>query len=358
MIIGGHAWWRRAHRALQMSNNGDARDHYLKARYEIQSESLDQLLQAYTNLNLAVERDPKFTAAYFRMLELYWTFFGNIMPPYTNQLRNLRMVADRLRKTAPSSAEYHVVNSWVCFTEWKFEEAIQEAALAKRIDPDFVRAHGLYAYYVLLARGDTATARKEIKIAEDLEPDDVIIQSCKGYSPYAEGEYDLAIQEFSRALELEPRSTLPHLFLARAYEASTQYANALREYEAFDLARGAETNAVRSRYEKLSAQLRDKGPMAMWEMAYDEAVSNRTRGKYDLARICVRLGKNDEAIRLLNEAYERHEWMTWLREDDCWQALHIDPGYQGLLKKMGFSPFPQESTTPKAHAGEVRSGTD
>jgi len=119
------------------------------------SGTLDRIQLAYTNLAEAVKLDHKFVAAYYKMFETY--FMGDQLPPYYNRAANMRMVADRLHELSPDSVEFHTVNSLVNFDEWKFEEAIKEAARAKKINPNFVRAHGLYAYYVLCAHRDVDT---------------------------------------------------------------------------------------------------------------------------------------------------------------------------------------------------------
>ena len=83
----------------------------------------------------AVKLDPRFVAAYYKMFETY--FDGDSLPPHYNKLANMRMVADKLQVLSPDSAQYHTVNSLINFYDWKFEEAIKEAALAKKIDPNF-----------------------------------------------------------------------------------------------------------------------------------------------------------------------------------------------------------------------------
>src|SRR5262249_25738033 len=161
--------------------------------------------------------------------EVYWNK-GYDLPPHFNFPENLRELVLTLKKLGPDSAQYHTVNSWAKFQDWKFEEAIEEAARAIKVNPKFLRAHGLYASHVLYGRGDTDTALREYRIAEQLDPADVIIQIVLGDVYYAQHDYTNAIEQYNKAMRLEPRID-QHYALARAYEAAHSYDQAMDEHE-------------------------------------------------------------------------------------------------------------------------------
>ena len=56
------------------------------------------------------------------------------------------------------------------------------------------------------------------------------------------------------------------------------------------------------------------------------------------AHIHAGLGERDEALSLLEEAYERRtHWMIWLGNVPWdFEELHAEPRYQELLKQMDF----------------------
>src|ERR1022692_4509469 len=188
LAAGATMLWRQSRVTRPLSPNPQAEALYQQAVYEFRGGAPDRVKQAYTNLAEAVKLDPRFVDAYYKMFETY--FFDDQLPPHYNKIANMRMVADKLRVLSPKSAQYHTVNSLVKFDEYKSEEAIKEAALAKTIDPNFVRAHGLYAYYVLNSRGDAETALREYRIAEQLDPADTTIQEVMGEVFYFERKFD------------------------------------------------------------------------------------------------------------------------------------------------------------------------
>jgi serine/threonine protein kinase/Tfp pilus assembly protein PilF len=333
----GTILWRQFHQIRPLSANPEAEKLYRQAVYQIQSRTLLPLQGAYTNLSASVQLDSGFVDAHYQMFELYMGSLGDKLPPYYNQYTNFLMVTRKLAALSPNSVQYHTANSMVKFLDWKFDEAIKEAELAIKINPKFMRAHGFYGFYVLLARGDTVTALEQFKLAERLDPVDTTIQSSLGRPFYVERKFDLAIKQFQKALELEPREAAGHLNLARAFEADKQCSNALNEYWKLALLTTDDEHKTNARFEKQSKDLRERGPRGWYEGLLEEARRAPNPSPYLTAALCARLGKTNDAIELLNLAYHQHSpRMERLIEDDCWDSLRSDPRFQDLLKNMGF----------------------
>jgi serine/threonine protein kinase/Tfp pilus assembly protein PilF len=339
LAVGATILWQQSRVARPLSSNPQAEKLYQQAVYEMQSQELERIQQAYTNLAEAVKLDPGFVDGYYKMFETYFTVFGDKLPPHFNQAANVRVVAEKLRMLSPDSAEYHTVDSYVKFQDWKFDEAIEEAALAEKINPNFVRAHGLNAMYFELAHGDAEAALREYRIAERLDPSDVIIQAVMGGPYYLERKYDQAIEQYQRAANLEPRDAYAHGFLATACEANKQYDEAINEYEQFDLLSGEDSAQAKAWYQKMRTALHDKGPRGWWQAQLDDARQDPHADPYWTARLNARVGNTNETFSLLNQAYKEHNRsMSALLEDDCWDPFRADPRFQELLKKIGFRP--------------------
>jgi tetratricopeptide (TPR) repeat protein len=227
----------------------------------------------------------------------------------------------------------------VKFLEWKFDEAINEVELAIKINPKFMRAHGFYGFYMLLARGDTVTALEQFQIAERLDPADTVIQSSLGRPFYAERKFDLAINQFRKALRLERSEAAGHLNLGRAYEADKQYTNALEEYWQLALLNTEDPDKINVRFQKQRADLDEKGPNGWYEGLLKEARHEPKPNLYFMAALCAKLGRTKEAFDLLKQAYEQHSpGMERLIEDASWDPLRGEKEFQDLLRKMGMGP--------------------
>jgi serine/threonine protein kinase len=336
LATGAIILWRQSRVTRPLSSNPQAEALYQQAVYEFQSGSIDRIKLANTNLAEAVKLDPRFVAAYYKMSETY--FMGIQLPPHYNTLANMRMVADKLQVLSPDSAEYHTVNSSVEFNDWKFDEAIKEAKLAIKINPNFMRAHGFYAFDVLFAHGDADTALREYRIAEQLDGADTVIQGVLAGPFIMEHRYDLAIKQLQKAVQLEPRKPGTHYDLGAAYEADKQYNKAIDEYEQGDLLGGQDPENTKARYQKQRAILHEQGPRGWWQATLDGATKDPHADPYWMAELNARLGNTNEVYPLLDRAYHEHnDSMATILGDNCFDPLHDDPRFKELLVKIGIT---------------------
>jgi tetratricopeptide (TPR) repeat protein len=143
------------------------------------------------------------------------------------------------------------------------------------------------------------TARAEFKIAERIDATDMIDQVLLGITDYFERNFSSAIDQYRRAARLESHGNGVHGWLCMAYEAIGDYENALNEYEAYE--RGVKLNAeeISVKYGRYRSALAQNGSPGMWEsMLADLRKTSSTEHYYDMARLCVRLHRPDEAFSL------------------------------------------------------------
>jgi serine/threonine protein kinase len=238
------------------------------------------------------------------------------------------------------SAQYHTANSMTKFNDWKFEEAINEAALAIKLDPSSVRAHGYYGWYLELAHGDIEAARREYRIAEQLDPNDAIIQMEMAEPLMTERRFDLAIQQLNKAARLDPQSAEIHWRLSEAYDANKQYDKTIDEYAQCGLLNKNDPDFVNDWHDKMRLILSEKGARGWWQAQLDWGKQGLATF-YEMAGINARLGNTNEVFPLLEKAYKEHNRrMMFLLEDDHWDGYRGDPRFKKLLDKMGFHPIP------------------
>jgi hypothetical protein len=81
-----------------------------------------------------------------------------------------------------------------------------------------------------------------------------------------------------------------------------------------------------------------------------------------LAKTCILMGKKQEALQLLEEAYNRHESnvLSCLSQPDL-RTLRDEPKYKALVKKINFPREPQmaqPSTLPAENQPSLRAASD
>ena len=149
-------------------------------------------------------------------------------------------------------------------------------------------------------------------------------------------QYDRAIAEGRKALELEPNDAWTHFFLARAYLRNGMHKEAFAELQ-----------------RRLSLQPAFPKARADMALAY-AALGNREQAlkilgelkrqskheyvtPYPMARAYLRLGLKEEAFEWLQKGLAIHDGdMVQLDVDPDLDPLRSDPRFQDLLRRMNF----------------------
>jgi tetratricopeptide (TPR) repeat protein len=112
-------------------------------------------------------------------------------------------------------------------------DAAREAyGRALQEDLAYSPAHVRLAYMALDAK-DTTTALSEFDLAVQLRPIDAGLRYQYGFVLAAAAKADEAVEQLTKAIELNPLYALPHYALAYVYEGQGKPADALREYQMF-----------------------------------------------------------------------------------------------------------------------------
>ena len=154
----------------------------------------------------------------------------------------------------------------------------------------------------------------------------------------AKREYDKAIAQCRKALELDPSFYLPHFALGSIeMRAPETYAKAIEE---FRLAQTMETQPIATGYlgyaYAMSGQ-RDKAMETLEEL--NQLARRRFVTPYCQVLVYLGLRENSQAIDWLEKAYEgRSVWLVWLKVEPLFDPLRSDPRFQALYQKMNFPP--------------------
>ena len=108
-----------------------------------------------------------------------------------------------------------------------------------------------------LVKGDTAAAISEMDIASQVAPGDGFIAFASGRTLVFSGHDSEALEQFKRAVTLEPYFAEPHVFLAAIYDNSGYVTEAMTEYTEFvKLAshRDARLEKVKARLAKMAGE--------------------------------------------------------------------------------------------------------
>jgi hypothetical protein len=101
---------------------------------------------------------------------------------------------------------------------------------------------------------------------------------------------------------------------------------------------GESAGKVNAKSETLRQAFRESGARGYWLKRLEQLQdgSNPEDAPYDMAIISAQLGKNEEALDWLDNAYAKRDHMDYLVFDHYWDELREEPRFQVLLKKVGF----------------------
>ncbi len=154
---------------------------------------------------------------------------------------------------------------------------------------------------------------------------------------YFARDYDRAIAEYRKVLEMDPNFAVAHFYLAHAYVEKGMHKESIEEFqEALRLSGHSTETIARLGYGYAAAgQTADALRMLdeLREMSGERWVPSGV-----VALIYVGLGDNGQAIQWLEKAYQEHSTpgIESLQVDPLFDPLRDDPRFQDLVQRMNF----------------------
>jgi TolB-like protein/DNA-binding winged helix-turn-helix (wHTH) protein/Tfp pilus assembly protein PilF len=313
--------------------NPAAYEAFLKGNFFDQNtpESEQKALQYYQQ---AVQLDPAFARAYVGIARTY-NFLASwgVVPAGQATAASDSAVAKAL-ELDPSLGEAYGERAWtLMYFHWDFPGTERDFQHALELDPGEPYSHEGYGVY-LVAMGQFEHGLKEIKQARDLDPLSVQINAQYCYLLEMSRHRTEAEAQCQVALELSPNypfavATATFIYLR---EGSYDKAAALMTkagWDAASIAAGEEIEGVPGKAGAFEAWLKSQKDL-------DDP--------FDLAYAYAHLGKNDEAFRWLEKAYEARantDSMVFLGVNPGFDKLHSDPRFDAFLRHAGLPPRPQ-----------------
>jgi FimV-like protein len=157
-------------------------------------------------------------------------------------------------------------------------------------------------------------------------------------------DYDAAIREARRTLEIDPSFAIGHVALAAALGAKGVFDESFTEWlQYLRLDGNAElAHELESAAKKISDP-GDPGPkLAHITLSYYRKKSETEYvAALTIAEAYIDLGDKDKALEWLNKAYEEHSPNLYtIAISPSWDPLRDDPRFQDLLRRIGLAQCP------------------
>jgi TolB-like protein len=210
---------------------------------------------------------------------------------------------------------------------WDWPGAESDFQRAFELGPNAADVHGTYANY-LTVRARHTEAIASSRLAEERTPLSVFYSRKVGWTYYFARQYDSAIQQLRRTLEIDPDYKPAHTLLGRAYLLSGMKPDGVRELE-----------IARQGHEEILAQgyaLAGRPDDA--KRVLDEIFAPSfpdTVGAYQVALAYVGLGDRGKALDWLETSFRKREAaLVHLAVDPQLDPVRAEPRFQTLLRRL------------------------
>jgi len=308
-----------------------AHEAYLKGLYYLNNVTGDNYERARNCLEHAVELDPNYAPAYAALAEYYW---GTDKLPPQVAMPKAEEYALKSLQLDESLPEAHSALAGIRFYyNWDWSTADKEFKRSLELNPSGAETHRVYSFYLASVNGADYAIR-EIRRAQQLDPLSLNINTSAGWVFNYTRQYDQAIEQCLRALEIDRDYVSAHDCLGEAYLGKGAFEEAFAEF------RRAASGGEPVRAVGLARVYAMMGKNAEARKLLDKFTKDSKQSyfpPYLFAAIHVALGENEQGLAWLDEAYtHRDPYMVHLKKEAAFDPLRADPHFQDLLRRMSF----------------------
>jgi Tfp pilus assembly protein PilF len=255
-----------------------------------------------------------------------------------------KTAAEQALSIDQSLAEAHTSLAYtLTYYDWDWGAAEREFRRALTLSPNYATAHHWYHEF-LTAMGRFEEQMAEIQLALELDPLSLIINTDVGWGLYYARDYDRAIDQLLRTLELDANFAVAHLILGLVHVQTRSLSEATTQVQrAIDLSGETPSPLAIAALGYIHA-LSGRGSEA-WAMVtrLEQLAGDRYAADYGAAMVLAGLNDVDGACERLERAVRnRHDRLIYLNVDPVFDPLRRHARFEGVRSTIGLPP----PTTP------------
>ena len=325
----------RVRLAKRYTTNPEAYDLYLQAEYrtdKVIREGRVRPNESVALLREAVQKDPSYALAWARLAELYGAAGAfNQMPPRF-AFQEARTAVQKALQLDDELAEAHCAAGIIkMYWDLDYAGAERDFQRALQLNPRYARTLMHYGRLVqCLGRFDEAIALRKREI--EIDPSNPGVQSHLYAAYLTARKDDLGIQQCRLVLRMDPNFSNAYASLARIYAVRGEYDKAIANAR----------EAVRTDKEGfqglalLGYALGMAGRKGEAAEILQRLEDNKGVQPFDLAVVQLGLGHKDDALQILEKAFDDRTYSLRLKTEPIFEPLRSDPRFKALLRRAGF----------------------
>jgi adenylate cyclase len=308
---------------------------YLRGRYYWSKRTKEDLDKAITYFGEAIQKDPNYALAHAGMADCYTLMGRHLYLPRKEAYPKAKAHANKALELNDNLAEAHTsLGAVLTIYDWDWDAAEEHFRRAIHLNPNYSAAH--YWHSVLLQTiGNLRESVTAAEKAQALDPLSPVIGMGVVQVYFFSGQYDQAIDECHKYLEMNPREVV-----AQDYLVHLRVQNGLFEKATDEATRLAQVSERKAETEAhLAYVYAASGKTEEARKIFESSVAESRMG-YSNPTIFMTvysiLGDNNNAFRWAEEAFEAGKIaFPALRFSPDLREFRTDPRYKALLAKAG-----------------------
>ena len=313
--------------------NSEAYDLYLRGNFFLHKSDQESLIRALDYFQKSIQKDRSYAPPYAGVAYAYATLADAYLPP-KDTYPKAKSAAVKALELDSTIAEARAALAFILGAYERDQLSSQrEFRRAMEFNPNSVDVLWLSALYLgfrtgsaeAIALADRAIALDPLNPSASWTKENVLLQAR---------QYDEAIEQHKRTVELDPNFFYADSPVSRAYREKGMLKEALDEYmKVQKLMPEQPLYGLAILYAHIGRQQEARNILS--------DLINESTKRYIAptgpAMVYISLGELDRAFEWLDRAYEAHDtFLNGLKTDGRYDPIHSDPRYTVLLKKLGF----------------------
>ena len=323
------------------TKNAEAYSLCLRGIYhDINASSENDLRTALMYFEGAIRLDPTFALAYSWLSDCYTTLAQAGHLPADEALPKAEDAVRKALELDPNLSDAHraLPLLLVMRKEPDWAAAEREMRRALELNPNVAAGHESFAW-LLAYMGRLGESFAEAKEALDLDPLSTHANQMLAYVHYLRKEYDAAIAQLLKTRNMDPSNREVCINLGMNYLQKSAFSDAIGELKRALQPSKGKADLVQYYLAVAYAKAGRAGAAEKILENFIEVSSSKRQfiPALVIAQIQGALGRRDEAIRLLESAYEHGDYgsLLDLKVSPMWDDIRPDPRFAALLTRMG-----------------------
>ncbi len=325
--------------AARPTENSEAHELYLRGRFYWNKglgPEFDKSRQYYQQ---AVELDPNYALAYVGLADFYgFAFAVGLLPPEEKWAKMEEYMANKALELDPTLGEaYNPLAAAKLYYYRDWATAERDFRRGLELSPNFAEMHAHYAVCLaLFSRNQEAFA--EMQRALNPDPLSPRFGFWLGWLHFFTRQYDAALKQFGKTLELDSNLPILHEYLGYTYEKKQMHKEAIAEWSKGLRLIGADEDA--SLLERTYTESGfDAALRALAQKRLETFKEKTGRGEYvpshEYVVAYMRLDDKEQAFAWLAKAFaERNRFAFEIRVNPIFDSLRSDPRFEKIVTSL------------------------